>query len=162
MSHPFPAAIAARDAVALIDTLAPDVVLYSAVTTVPFEGRDLVADTYRSVLESFEWLRVVDEFESGDTHAFFWEGRMGGRDVTGADRLRLDADGKVREITVVGRPMAGVATFLTDIGPRLARRRRGGLVARILRLTALPLPPLLSLLDPVSRWILRSDAEERL
>jgi hypothetical protein len=129
---------------------------------VPFEGRDLVADTYRSVLESFEWLRIVDEFESGDTHAFFWEGRMGGRDVTGADRLRLDADGKVREITVLGRPMAGVATFLTDIGPRLARRRRGGLVARVLRLTALPLPPLLSLLDPVSRWILRSDAEDRL
>jgi SnoaL-like protein len=156
MSHPFPAAIATRDVDALIDTLAPDVVLYSAVTTVPFEGRDLVADTYRSVLESFEELRIVDEFESGDTHAFFWEGRMGGRDVTGADRLRLDADGKVREITVLGRPLAGVATFLTDIGPRLARRRRGGLVARLLRITSLPLPPLLSLLDPVSRWILRS------
>jgi hypothetical protein len=156
MTHAFPAAIAARDAGALIDTLAPDVVLHSAVTTVPFEGRDLVADTYRSVLESFEEVRIVDEFESGDTHAFFWEGRMGGRAVSGADRIRLDAEGRVREITVVGRPMAGVATFLTDIGPRLARRRRGGLVAKLLRITSLPLPPLLSLLDPVSRWILRS------
>ena len=156
MTHAFPAAIAARDAGALIDTLAPDVVLHSAVTRVPFEGRDLVADTYRSVLESFEELRVVDEFESGDTHAFFWEGRMGGRDVAGADRIRLDGEGRVREITVVGRPMSGVATFLTGIGPRLARRRRGGLVAKLLRVTALPLPPLLALLDPVSRWILRA------
>jgi len=156
MTHAFPAAIAARDAGALIDTLAPDVVLHSAVTRVPFEGRDLVADTYRSVLESFEELRIVDEFESGDTHAFFWEGRMGGRDVAGADRIRLDGEGRVREITVVGRPMSGVATFLTEIGFRLARRRRGGLVARLLRLTSLPLPPLLSLLDPVSRWILRA------
>ena len=154
-THAFPAAIAARDPDALIDTLAPDVLLYSAVTAVPFEGRDLVADTYRSVLESFDELRIVDEFEHGDTHAFFWEGRMGGRPVWGADRIRLDADGKVREITVLGRPMSGVATFLTEIGYRLARRRRGKLVARLLRVSALPLPPLLSLLDPVTRRIIR-------
>jgi hypothetical protein len=155
MSHAFPAAIAARDVNGLIDTLASDVVLYSAVTNTPFEGRELVADTYRSVLEAFEEVRVIDEFESGDTHAFFWEGRMEGRYVAGADRIRLDADGKVREITVVGRPLSGVATFLTGIGPRLARRRRGGLVATLLRVSALPLPPLLTLLDPVTRWILR-------
>ncbi len=59
MTHAFTAAIAARDAGALIDTLAPDVVLHSAVTRVPFEGRDLVADTSRSVLESFEEIRSV-------------------------------------------------------------------------------------------------------
>ena len=145
----------ARDVNALIDMLAPDVVLHSAVTNAPFEGRDVVADTYRSVLESFEELRVVDEFENGDTVAFFWEGRMEGRYVSGADRLRLNPDGKVSDITVLGRPMSGVATFLTGIGPRLARRRRGGLVAQVLRITSLPLPPLLALLDPVSRWILR-------
>jgi hypothetical protein len=155
MTHAFTAAIAARDAGALIDTLTPDVTLYSAVTEVPFEGRDLVADTYRSVLESFDELRVVEEFQSGDTHAFFWEGRMGGRPVWGADRIRLDADGQVREITVLGRPMSGVATFLTEIGFRLARRRRGKLVARLLRISALPLPPILSLLDPVTRRIIR-------
>jgi SnoaL-like domain len=155
MTHAFPTAIASRDARALIDTLAPDVVLHSAVTRFPFEGRDLVADTYRSVLESFEEIRIVDEFENGDTVAFFWDGRIGGRPVLGADRVRLDSEGRVREITVVGRPMSGVATFLTEIGFRLARRRRGGLVARLLRVTSLPLPPLLSLLDPVSRWILR-------
>ena len=155
MTHAFPAAIAARDVDALIDTLAPDVVLHSAVTATPFEGREIVADTYRSVLESFEELRIVDEFESGDTHAFFWEGRMGGRPVGGADRIRLDSEGRVREITVLGRPMSGVATFLTEIGFRLTRRRRGGAVAWLLRLTAMPLPPLLSLLDPVTRRILR-------
>jgi SnoaL-like domain len=155
MTHAFTAAIAARNPAGVIDVLAPDVVLHSAVTSVPFEGRDVVGDTYRSVLESFEELRIVDEFESGDTHAFFWEGRMGGRRVAGADRIRLDSEGKVREITVLGRPMSGVATFLTEIGFRLARRRRGGVVAWLLRLSALPLPPLLSLLDPVSRRIVR-------
>jgi hypothetical protein len=154
-THAFTAAIAARDANGLIETLAPDVVLHSAVTGTPFVGREVVADTYRSVLESFEELRIVDEFEAGDTHAFFWEGRMEGRFVAGADRIRLNPDGKVREITVLGRPLSGVATFLTGIGPRLARRRRGAVAATLLRVTALPLPPLLALLDPVSRWILR-------
>jgi hypothetical protein len=154
-THAFTAAIAARDANGLIETLAPDVVLHSAVTGTPFVGREVVADTYRSVLESFEELRIVDEFQGGDTHAFFWEGRMEGRFVAGADRIRLNPDGKVREITVLGRPLSGVATFLTGIGPRLARRRRGGVAATLLRVTALPLPPLLALLDPVSRWILR-------
>ena len=105
MTHAFPAAIAARDADALIATLAPDVVLHSAVTAGRFEGRDVVADTYRSVLESFEELRIVDEFESGHTHAFFWEGRMEGRYVAGADRIRLDAGGKVRR-DHRGRPPA--------------------------------------------------------
>lgn len=155
MSHPFSAAIAARDAGALIETLAPDVVLHSAVTATPFSGREVVADTYRSVIEAFDELRVVDEFDEGDTHAFWWEGIIEGRPVVGADRLRLDPDGKVREITVTARPMSGVATFVSGIGPRVARRRRGGLVARVLRIISLPLPPLLSLLDPVTRRILR-------
>jgi hypothetical protein len=155
MTHAFPAAIAARDPDALIDTLADDAILYSAVTHTPFVGRDVIGDTYRSVLESFQELRITDELENGDTHVFYWEGRMGGRPVGGADRIRLDANGKVREITVLARPMSGVATFLTEIGFRLTRRRRGGLLAWLLRLTALPLPPLLSLLDPVTRRILR-------
>ena len=156
MSHPFTSALAAREADALIATLAPDVVLHSAVTAAPFEGREVVADTYRSVVESFEEIRVVDEFESGDTHAFFWEGRIEGRYVAGADRFRLNADGQVREVAIFGRPFSGLATFLTGIGPRVARRRRGGLVARLLRVSALPLPPLFAVLDRITPWILRT------
>jgi hypothetical protein len=155
MTHAFPAAIEARDAGAVIDTLAPDVVLYSAVTDVPFKGRDVVSDTYRSVLEAFEHVRIVDQFENGDTHAFFWEGRMAGRPVSGVDRIRLDSDGQVREITVVARPMSGVATLLAEIGFRLARRRRGGLLAWLLRIGSVPLPRLMSLVDPIARQILR-------
>ena len=130
-------------------------VLHSAVTAAPFEGKQTVAELYAAVLDSFEQVEVIDEFEAGDTHAFFWRGRIEGRFVEGADRFRLDAQGKVREITIVGRPFSGLATFLTGIGFRFARRRRGGLVALALRLSALPLPPLFSLLDPVSRWIAR-------
>jgi SnoaL-like domain len=145
----------AGDHSALVETLAEDVVLHSAVTAALFEGRETVAELYASVLESFEELEVTDELHAGDTFAFFWRGRIEGRFVEGADRLRFDGEGKVREITIVGRPFSGLATFLTGIGFRFARRRRGRVAAFALRLSALPLPRLFGLLDPVTRWIAR-------
>lgn len=157
-THPFSAAIAARDHAALVECLAPNVVVYSAVTSTPFEGRDTVSELYASVIDAFEQVEVIDEFATGDTHAFFWRGRIDGRFVEGADRLRLDDDGKVHEITIVGRPLEGLSTFLTGIGSRFARRRRGEAIARLLRLAALPLGPLFSLLDPVTRWLIRPGA----
>ena len=154
-SHPFASAIAGKDIDGLVASLAPDVVVHSAVTAAPFRGKSTVADLYAAVLESFEEVRVVDEFRTGDTVAFFWEGRIDGRFVAGADRARLDADGQVIEITIVGRPLSGLATFISGIGYRFALRRRGRVVATVLRVTALPLAPLFSLLDPVSRWLAR-------
>jgi ketosteroid isomerase-like protein len=153
--HPFPAAIERGDHSALVATLAPDVVLHAAATLTKFEGRETVGEVYASVIESFDELEVVDELSSGDTLAFFWRGRMDGRFVEGADRLRLDGAGNVREITVTGRPLSGLATFLTGIGPRFARRRQGPVVAAILKLTAWPLPRLFAMLDPVTRWLAR-------
>ncbi len=153
----FTAAVAARDVDALVDTLAPEPVLHSPITGAPFEGRQMLADLYASLFESFEDLRVIDEFSNGDIYAFFWEGHVEGRYVFGADHLRLDAEGKVREITVVGRPLSGLSTFLTGVGFRFARRRRGRVVAGLLRLSAMPLALLFSLVDPVTRWLQRRD-----
>ena len=154
-SHAFTVALAARDIDALIDSLAPDAVAYSAITGIPFRGREIVADLYRSLFDALDDLQVADEFHDGDTHVFFWEGHIGGRYVEGADRLRTDPEGKVREVTILGRPLTGLSAFVTDIGFQLARRRRGILVARILRLAARPLAPMFSLLERVGAWVAR-------
>lgn len=155
MSTTFMQAIAALDHDALVDTLAPDVTLHSAVANSPFEGKEVVADVYAAVLEAFEELHVVDDFEKGDTHSFWWEGRMDGRFVGGADRVRVNADGKVHEITVIGRPLSGVSTFVGAIGSGFAMRRRGPLVAKVLRVAAMPLPLLFAVLEPITRWLAR-------
>jgi hypothetical protein len=63
--HPFAAAMEARDHKALVDTLAPDVVLHSAVTRTTFDGRETVGEVYAAVIDSFEEIEVVDEFSSG-------------------------------------------------------------------------------------------------
>ena len=141
MTHAFPAAIAAGDANALIDTLAPDVILYSAVTATPFVGREVVADTYRSVLESFEELRIMDEFESGDTHAFFWEGRLEGRAMRGADRIRLTLTAR-RARSPCSAARCPESRRSSPASGRASRAGVGWPGRKLLRLTALPLPPL--------------------
>jgi ketosteroid isomerase-like protein len=156
--HPFTAALAGQDIEALVGTLAPDVVLHSAVTGTPFEGRDVLRDIYASLFEAFEEFRVTEEFASGDVHVFFWEGRIDGRYVAGADRIEVDGAGQVRDITIVGRPMAGLSGFLSGLGYHFARRRRGPVVARVLRILALPLGPLFASLDVVTRWLARGKA----
>jgi hypothetical protein len=156
-THPFVAAVASQDLDALVATLAPDAALHSAVVGAPFEGREVLADIYASLFESLEELRVMDEFRNDDTTVFFWEGRIEGRFVAGADRVRVNQDGSVREITIVGRPLSGLAGFVSGIGYHFARRRRGPVVARILRLAALPLGPLFASLDVVTRWLARGN-----
>src|SRR5687767_4175447 len=91
-SHPFTAALADRNVEALVATLAPDAVLYSAVTSNPFRGREVLRDVYASLFDTFEDLRITDQLRDGATHVFFWEGHIGGRYVAGADRLRTDQD----------------------------------------------------------------------
>jgi ketosteroid isomerase-like protein len=103
--HPFTAALSARDVEALIDSLAPDAELHSAITGVAIKGPELLADLYGPLIESFEDLRVTDVLVDGDAREFSWEGRIDGRHVEGADRILLGPDGKVRRITIVGRPL---------------------------------------------------------
>lgn len=153
--HPFVAALASNDHPALVDTLAADVVLHPPVVLTTFDGRETVGELYAADMESFEEFEDVEEFWSGDTSAFFWRGRMEGHFVEGAYRLRLDSAGKVREITVVGRPLSGLAGFMTGTGPRFARGRRGPVVSAVLRLSWLPLRGLYATLEPVTRWVIR-------
>ena len=154
-SHPFTTALAARDVDALMGTVAPDPVLYSAVSGPPFRGREMLRDLYASVFDTFDELRITDELHDGRTHVLFWEGSIGGRFVAGADRLRTDAGGMVEEITIVGRPMTGLSMFITGIGFHLARRRRGIVVARALQVAARPLAPMFALIDRLAGWALR-------
>jgi hypothetical protein len=60
----------------------------------------------------------------------------GGAELEGTDLMRLDEDGKIREMTVFIRPLPGLAAFAAALGPRVARRRgraRGALLALMAR-----------------------------
>jgi hypothetical protein len=119
-SHPFRQAVEARDAEAMVDALAPDVVLHSPVTFKPFEGRDAVRVLLTVLLEVFEDFRYTDELAGDGAHGLIFKARVGDRDVEGIDLLRDDADGKVVDFTVMVRPLSAVLALRDAVGKRLA------------------------------------------
>ena len=118
-SDAFKAAVEARDPAALTEALADDVVFRSPAVFKPYEGRELVAAILtQGAMKVFEDFRYVDHLEDGDTAVLIFSARVGDRELDGLDLLRFDAEGKVRELMVMVRPMSG----LNALAEAMARR----------------------------------------
>jgi hypothetical protein len=120
VTHPFRAAVEARDLPSLSALLASDVVFMSPVAFKPFVGRRDVTEVLGNVLEVFEDFAYVDELEGHGTHALVFTANLGGRQVQGLDHLRFGEDGLVRELTVMIRPLSGALALAEAMGPRVA------------------------------------------
>jgi hypothetical protein len=121
-SHPFRAAIEARDHAAMVETLAPDVVLHSPVSFKPFEGKQAVAELFAVLLEVFEDFRYTDELDGPGVHGLVFRTRVGNREVEGLDLLRARDDGLIADFTVMVRPLSAAIALAEAVGPRLAAR----------------------------------------
>jgi hypothetical protein len=104
----FRQAVEAHDWESGIDRLADDVVFRSPVVYKPYEGKDAVAVLLRAVSEVFEDFRYIAQLDSDDGMALVFEARVGDRQLQGLDFLRFDADDRIREFTVMVRPMSGM------------------------------------------------------
>lgn len=117
----FRAAVEARDLVAMIDTLADDVVFNSPVAFKPFEGRETVGKVLEAVFNTFEDFRYTDELEGPDgTHALIFEARVGDKSVQGLDLLRTADSGEIKNLTVMIRPMSGVIALAEAMAPKVS------------------------------------------
>lgn len=115
----FKAAVEAEDPDALTDALAEDVVFRSPAVFKPYEGKQLVAAILtQGAMKVFEDFRYTDRLEDSDTAVLIFSARVGDRELDGLDLLRFDADGKVRELMVMVRPMSG----LNALAEAMARR----------------------------------------
>jgi hypothetical protein len=124
-SHPLRLAVEARDIDALIDTLALDVVLHSPLISEPFRGREDVGFLFRTLADEYlftDGFRYTAELAEGDTVVLAFRGPLRGTDVEGIDLLRLNPDGKIREVTVFLRPLPGTAAVAKFLSPRIAGR----------------------------------------
>jgi hypothetical protein len=128
---PLRAAFEARDHDAILQALAPDVVLHSPIIEVPFVGLEEASDLFAVLLEEVWPLTYVDEIP-GDPHVLHFTGEVKGTRLEGVDLLRFDEQGRVKEITVFFRPLPGTAAFLSATGPKLARRRKGAGIAALI------------------------------
>jgi len=121
--HPFRAAVEARDRAAMLDALAPDVMLYSPITFKPFEGRDAVSVLFTVLFEVFEDFRYTDELAGPGVQGLVFRARVGDREVEGIDLLREDGDGKVSDFTVMVRPLSAAMALRDAVGKRLSAAR---------------------------------------
>ncbi|HSD79622.1 MAG TPA: nuclear transport factor 2 family protein [Solirubrobacteraceae bacterium] len=119
MSHPFRAAVEARDADAMAALLAEDALLHSPVAFRPFAGRAAIRELFGVLLETFDDFRYVDELEGDGTHALIFRARVGDRQVEGLDHLRLGPDGRITDFTVMVRPLSAAIALAEAVGPRV-------------------------------------------
>lgn len=120
VTHPFGAAVAARDLDAALATLADDVVFHSPAVFHPYEGRETVGALLRLVFETFEDFRYTDELANADgTHGLIFRARVGERELEGLDLVRDDADGRIADFTVMIRPLSGLVALAQELGPKV-------------------------------------------
>jgi hypothetical protein len=117
----FRRAVEAGDLEGMIGAFAEDAVLHSPITHPPFEGREVIFALLGVLAEVFRNFRYTDELEADDgTRALVFRARVANRDVEGLDLLRFDAEGRIRDLTVMVRPRSGLEALLAEVVPRLA------------------------------------------
>ena len=104
----FRRAVEARDAEALVATLADDVVFRSPAVHKPYRGRDEVQVVLRAVTRVFDDFRYVQTWGEGADHVLLFEATVGDRQLEGADFVHTDEDGLVDDLRVMVRPLSGL------------------------------------------------------
>jgi hypothetical protein len=109
---------AGADKDALSGILAEDVVLYSPLGDEPTTGREAVLEAMRGVGGSAEL--TYKEVLSGETHhAAYFRLQIEDTAVDGMDYIRLDADGKIAEVTIWWRPLPSGVQMQRRLAGRL-------------------------------------------
>jgi ketosteroid isomerase-like protein len=136
---PLRAGIEAGDLGAVVDAFAPDAVLHSPITDgLTFRGHEQIGAVFRVILDVFEDIRYTEELRGGERALLVASARVGGTNIELADHMRLDASGKIAELTVFFRPLPGIAVAARAIGEGLGRRRSPGR-ARVISVLISPL-----------------------
>ncbi|SFM54649.1 nuclear transport factor 2 family protein [Methylobacterium pseudosasicola] len=103
--HAFAAALQAKDRDAMLAQMADDIVLNTPLAAEPVHGKAAVrpvVDALLAVIDAFE----IREILEGPEHAAAFFGAVSGpHRLDGMDYWRLDAAGRIREMTVLWRPL---------------------------------------------------------
>ncbi|MEU0127983.1 MULTISPECIES: nuclear transport factor 2 family protein [unclassified Streptomyces] len=114
----FRAAVEKNDPAALEELFTEDVRLFSPVKFTPFEGRPMVLGLFGVLMRTFEDFRYIGRFEgqaltsAEDTEEpseiLLFKASVNGREIHGIDLLQFAQDGRIKEFTVMVRPMSAV------------------------------------------------------
>jgi len=142
----------AHDIEGMLDTLAPDIVLRSPITDrVVFQGRDEIRELLQSVFATIHDIRYFADVGDRRSRALFDRAIVNGQPLEQATRIELDADERIREITLFFRPLPGLATLTAELVPRVARKH-GRFRATMARLLLAPLGLATRIGDRLATW----------
>jgi hypothetical protein len=116
----FADSMAAGDVETGIALLADDVIFHSPVVHRPYEGRHAVAAILRAVSVVFEDFGYTGRYDSDDGHVLAFSARVGDRQLEGVDIMRLDAGGRIAELTVMVRPFSATTALRDRMAAALA------------------------------------------
>jgi hypothetical protein len=102
------------------EALAPDVTFRSPVVFKPYEGREVVMHLLGAVVQVFEDFSYVDELTGDGSAGLVFHARVGDRELEGWDYLRLDEEGRVKELTVMVRPMSAMHALAEAMAAKLS------------------------------------------
>lgn len=101
----FREAVQRRDLEAIEALLADDIVFRSPIIFKPYSGKAITQAILRAVIEIFEDFRYVRELRDKEGQALIFEAKLGELNLTGADFLTYDAEGRIKEFMVMVRPL---------------------------------------------------------
>ncbi|MEO9330078.1 nuclear transport factor 2 family protein [Gordonia aurantiaca] len=119
----FREAVEARDAEAMRELLADDVVFTSPVAFKPYPGKAITSAILRGVLRVFEDFRYIREINDtgGRDSALVFEATVDGKRVTGCDFIHVDEEGKIDDFMVMVRPLSGAQALAEAMGAQFDR-----------------------------------------
>lgn len=152
-------ALRRRDNAAMAALLADDVVLHSPLTDAfVFEGRRAVAEVFAAGSSLIDAIEVHTVLADADRGVVVFAGRIDGRPMEETQVLRL-ADGRVVDVTLMGRPVPALLSVMSRIPARLAK-------ASVLPRAAGPLgagfTPIAALVSAIDRHLLPRTPPRRL
>lgn len=162
-SHPYAQAFANRDVDAAVELFADDVVFHSPVIAEPgFQGRTSVAELLKIVFEVITDEEFFVDVGNDDIHLLVANARVLGNPIKTTTLLEYDANGLIREIWIMARPLVGVVAIAEAVGSGLAARGGAGRGLAVQGLTK-PLAGLAALTNRTgSQWIEGAQPGERL
>ncbi|GAA4080489.1 nuclear transport factor 2 family protein [Nonomuraea soli] len=126
----FRAAVESGDHDAIERLLDDDVVFVSPVVYKPYHGKEITTAILRAVTQVFEDFTYVRELGDESGHALVFTAKVGGRELTGCDFLRYNAEGKIEELMVMVRPLSGANALQQAMAVRLGMDSAPGVAAR--------------------------------
>lgn len=118
-SDSFKAAAEAKDFESARDLFTEDVTFKSPFVHKAYEGIDALVFLLGHVVNVFEDFKYIQHVETGDTAVLMFQATVNEKQLQGVDILEYNDEGKIKAMTVMVRPMSGLAALGEEMGRRI-------------------------------------------